>query len=177
MKVQATMNLTRQLNATLTMEDAPTQYFSHILEHRGTAEVVLESGILSLINVVTVVGNTLLCMVIYKNEALRTLTNIFIVFLAISDIVMGFLCIPFSLGVFIRGKWVFGQYVCRMQCFLIYFLALGSLQTLTMIAVNRYYRVLKSSQYRKGVYLQIHCWDFDSSLVEYWLVSGDNTIN
>lgn len=131
------------------MEQSPEKYYSDILQHRGTAEVVLESGILGLINAVTLVGNTLLCIVIYKNKSLRTLTNIFIVFLAISDILMGIFCVPFSVAVFIQGKWVFGNHICRMQCFFVYFLAIGSLQTLTMIAVNRYYRVLKSSKYKK----------------------------
>jgi hypothetical protein len=61
---------------------------------------------------------------------------------------MGVLCIPFSVTVFIQGEWTFGVHICRMQCFLVYLLALGSLQTLTIIAVNRYYRVLKPAKYK-----------------------------
>lgn len=150
------------------MDNSPEEYYSYVLQHRGTAEIVVESGILSLINAVTVVGNTLLCIVVYKNKSLRTLTNIFIVFLALSDILMGIFCIPFSVAVFIQGEWIFGRHICRMQCFFVYFLALGSLQTLTMVAVNRYYRVLKSSKYKK-------IFTFKSTvgiLILVWLTTG-----
>ncbi|EDO46260.1 predicted protein, partial [Nematostella vectensis] len=104
---------------------------------------------LLLIDLVSLFGNSLLCLVIYRTKTLQTVTNLLILVLAISDIVMAILGIPFSVAVLIRGEWIFGTHICRMQCFLIYFLAFGSLQTITIVAVNRYYRVLKPVRYKK----------------------------
>lgn len=43
------------------------------------------------------VGNILVCFIVLKNRQMRTVTNIFILNLAISDLLVGILCLPITL--------------------------------------------------------------------------------
>ena len=43
------------------------------------------------------VGNGLVCLIVVKNRHMRTVTNIFILNLAISDLLVGIFCIPTTL--------------------------------------------------------------------------------
>ena len=51
-----------------------------------------------LVSVMTVIGNGSLLWVILKTSLLRTVTNSFIVSLAISDLIVGFLIMPYCAG-------------------------------------------------------------------------------
>lgn len=42
-------------------------------------------------------GNILVCFIVLKNRQMRTVTNIFILNLAISDLLVGILCLPITL--------------------------------------------------------------------------------
>ncbi|CAL8331156.1 unnamed protein product [Lota lota] len=61
-----------------------------------------------------VVGNVLVIYVVYKFKTLRTATNFFIVNLAVSDLVMNTLCLPFTLVHTLYGEWKFGRVLCFM---------------------------------------------------------------
>lgn len=43
------------------------------------------------------VGNILVCFIVLKNRQMRTVTNIFILNLAISDVLVGIFCLPITL--------------------------------------------------------------------------------
>ena len=63
---------------------------------RATALVVVESCIFVLLNIATLVGNSLICFAFYRNLSLRTITNYFVLSLALTDLSMGTLVIPSS---------------------------------------------------------------------------------
>ncbi|CAK9292776.1 unnamed protein product [Gordionus sp. m RMFG-2023] len=74
-------------------------------------------------------GNTLIIYVVCKNRGLRqVVTNIFITNLAVSDIMMSVLCVPFTPLYSFIGSWVFGSFLCRVlsmaQCMSVYLSAL-----------------------------------------------------
>lgn len=123
--------------------------FATQLASRGTEVVVFESMALLTINFTTLASNLLLCTALYRNPALRSITNIFIFSLALADILMGILCMPLSAGVMIQSRWMYGDFACIIQCFLIYYLSFISLQTITLTSINRYYRVVKTSRYSR----------------------------
>lgn len=56
---------------------------------------------------------------------------------------------PFSAGVFIQGRWIYGQLVCQLQGFVFFVLAFVSLETMALVAVNRYVNVTKPAVYRR----------------------------
>ncbi|XP_071361217.1 neuropeptide Y receptor type 2 [Trachinotus anak] len=61
-----------------------------------------------------VIGNSLVIYVVYKFKNLRTVTNFFIVNLAVADLLVNTLCLPFTLVYTLYGEWKFGQVLCFM---------------------------------------------------------------
>ncbi|XP_031555479.1 melatonin receptor type 1B-A-like [Actinia tenebrosa] len=124
--------------------------FAQELLERGMAEVILEAGALIAIGLTAFFGNSLICLAMYRNKALRRrVTNVFILSLAISDILMACLCIPIAAGVLIEGRWIYSSFGCQFQAYWIYVLAGISLYTMAVTAVNRFYRVVKPRVYNR----------------------------
>ncbi|XP_049958585.1 prolactin-releasing peptide receptor-like [Schistocerca serialis cubense] len=87
-------------------------------------------------------GNLLVCYTVYRNRAMRTVTNLYICALALADVLLCGLCLPFTPLYTFLGGWVFGGALCHAvafsQCFSVYVTAL----TLTAIAVDRFYVIV-----------------------------------
>lgn len=85
-----------------------------------------------------VTGNSLVIYVIYRFKNLRTVTNFFIVNLAVADLLVNMLCLPFTLIYTLYGEWKFGQVLCFMlpcaQGMAVYV----STITMNVIALDRY---------------------------------------
>lgn len=64
--------------------------------------------------IVGVIGNFLVCFVVLRNEYMRTVTNVFLVNLAIGDFLVINFCLPFTLVEDIRETWYFGPIICRL---------------------------------------------------------------
>lgn len=87
-------------------------------------------------------GNILVCYVVYSNKAMQTVTNLFITNLALSDILLCSLCVPFTpLYTFIR-RWVFGKIVCHLVPYAQAASVYVSTLTLTAIAIDRFFVIL-----------------------------------
>ena len=98
-----------------------------------------------LINFVSFTGNLLIIIVVIRNPNLRrTVPNMYIITLAVSDFLMSLLGIPFSVASLMMGKWPFNNFFCQLQGFWILLMCAVSLQTLAVTAVNRYFRVVRS---------------------------------
>ena len=131
------------------MATAEQEILSGELQERNDALVVLESGLMMLINFLAFTGNMMVCWAVYRNHGLRTIPNIYVVTLAISDALMAVLCMPMSVVLLITSHWPFSGAVCHFQGFFCFFCALFSLLLMTATAVNRYFRVVKPNLYRR----------------------------
>ena len=119
--------------------------FALQLKNRSTAVQIVESFFLLLINFTSFSGNLLLGISVIKNPNLRrTVPNMYIITLAVSDFLMSLLGIPFSLASLMTGKWPFNNFICQLQGFWILLMCAVSLQTLAVTAVNRYFLVVRS---------------------------------
>ncbi|XP_020618585.1 melatonin receptor type 1C-like [Orbicella faveolata] len=129
------------MNSTLTT----IEVFAEQLKSRSTGVRVTESLFMLLINFVSFTGNLLLGIAVIKNPNLRrTVPNMYIITLAVSDFLMSLLGIPFSVASLIVGKWSLNNFVCQLQGFWILLMCAVSLQTLALTAVNRYFRIVRS---------------------------------
>ena len=137
------------MEANLSQPNVSQAVFPNILMNRSMGQVVADVGPLFLINLTALFGNTLLCIAFIKNNHLRSVTNIFVLTLAVSDIVMSLTCMPLSEGSLLAGEWIFGDLLCHIQGFLAHFLAFLSLEMMAITAVNRYFRVIKPDLYKK----------------------------
>lgn len=119
------------------------------LPYRSTAQTVAETSVCLLMDVVSLVGNLLVCLAVYRNIRLRTTTNLYIVALAISDLLSATFVMPLSAGVYIEGRWMYGQAVCELHAFFVNFVVFVTPSTMGVTAFNRYMRVVQTRHYDK----------------------------
>jgi hypothetical protein len=90
-----------------------------------------------IIIVLAVGGNLLVFLVIAVNRKLRTVTNTFILSLAVSDILIAALNMPLQLLYYIKNEWTLGWVMCKLSRYLQGVVIVSSILTLTGIAVDR----------------------------------------
>ncbi|TWW81938.1 Pyroglutamylated RFamide peptide receptor AQ27 G-protein coupled receptor 103, partial [Takifugu flavidus] len=91
-----------------------------------------------LIFVMALAGNTLVIYIILKKRAIQTATDIFICSLAVSDLLITFFCIPFTLLQNISSEWFGGVVVCKTVPFVQTTAIVTGILTMTCIAIERY---------------------------------------
>ena len=64
------------------------------------------------------VGNILVCLIVLENRRMRTVTNLFILNLAVSDLLVGIFCIPITLvdNLITGNKYPFHSLHLRHNC-------------------------------------------------------------
>ena len=122
------------------------------LSARSLFLTIVEVGWLVILNVLSLTGNTLVCVSVYKNTRLRTTTNLYIIALAVSDLLSAVFVMPFGTGVLITSQWVFGGTICQLHAFFSLFVIYVSPVTMGLTAVNRYVRMCKSERQYKRLF-------------------------
>ncbi|KAF7199608.1 adenosine A2a receptor a [Nothobranchius furzeri] len=89
-----------------------------------------------LIAVFSVLGNVLVCWAVCLNSNLQTITNFFVVSLAVADIAVGVLAIPFA--IVISTGFCFNFFGCLFIACFVLVLTQSSIFSLLAIAVDRY---------------------------------------
>jgi hypothetical protein len=64
--------------------------------------------------VVGLVGNALVCVAVYRNHSMRTVTNYFIVNLAVADFMVIFFCLPPTVVWDVTETWFLGTALCKI---------------------------------------------------------------
>lgn len=64
------------------------------------------------------IGNTLVCLSVYRNKSLQTVTNYFIVNLAVADFLVILICLPPTVYWDIYLTWSFGLALCKLVTYL-----------------------------------------------------------
>ncbi|XP_066581791.1 RYamide receptor isoform X2 [Prorops nasuta] len=88
--------------------------------------------------VVALTGNALVCYVVHSSPRMKTVTNYFIVNLALGDILMALFCVPTSfISVLILQYWPFASELCPIAVSV-----LLSAYTLVAISIDRYIAIM-----------------------------------
>ena len=119
---------------------------SDSLSSRSSSLITVEVISLVILNALSLTGNILVCMSVYKNVRLRTTTNLYIIALAVSDLLSAVFVMPIGIGVLITGEWIFGEAICQLHAFFSLFVIYISPVTMGLTAVNRYVRTCRSTQ-------------------------------
>lgn len=107
----------------------------------------------SLIFLLGLTGNCLVAFVVMRNKTMQTITNIFITNLAISDILMCLLAVPFTPISFFLNSWIFGKALCHIVPMILCISVYVSTLTSTAIAVDRYFVIVYPFKPRMKVYM------------------------
>lgn len=119
------------------------------MAQRIDALVIVEATCVVLVDVISLLGNVLVFAVAYKNRRRLTITDILIIALSLTDLLVALTVMPLSAGALITGVWLYNRWLCLFQGFCVITFACASLNTLSVIAVNRYYCVVKYNDYRR----------------------------
>uniref|UniRef100_A0A8C5FD40 Gastrin/cholecystokinin type B receptor n=1 Tax=Gadus morhua TaxID=8049 RepID=A0A8C5FD40_GADMO len=92
----------------------------------------------SLIFLLSVLGNLLIIVVLAVNKRMRTVTNTFLLSLALSDLMMALFCMPFNLIPSLLKDFIFGAAMCKIVAYLMGTSVSISTFSLVAIAIERY---------------------------------------
>lgn len=90
-----------------------------------------------------IVGNTLVCYVIYTCHHMQTFVNIFIFNLAVADFLVILVCLPPTMMADVTETWYLGETMCKIVPFLQTTSVTVSVLTLSAISVERYFAICK----------------------------------
>ena len=92
----------------------------------------------TIIILISVAGNSLVIVVVAKNSKMRTVTNTFLVSLAVSDMLIAVVNMPFQLKFHLQNEWTMGEALCKFSTYLQGAVIVTSILTLTGIAIDRW---------------------------------------
>lgn len=151
------------------------------LAHRSSLQIYIETGVLVVLTLTALIGNSCVLYVFYKSPRLRSVTNYYLMTLAVSDIAFSLTVMPLSIAASSHGRDVVGYSVGQVSGFICLSLIYGSLQTTSLIAVNRFFCVVKPLAYRKyfkpkpAILMIVFAWVLSVSFVAIVYFSGKGT--
>ena len=128
--------------------------------------VICSSIILIFINLIVVIGNILVLLAVYCERSLRTATNYFIFNLALADLLLGTLVLPFSGAYEVLQVWPFGNVFCDVWAAVDVLCCTASINSLCCISIDRYIGVTRPLQHklimrhRRAIFICIFVWLF-----------------
>ncbi|XP_019520879.1 PREDICTED: neuropeptide FF receptor 2 [Hipposideros armiger] len=111
-------------------------YVNYYLHQAQVAAIFIISYFL--IFFLCMVGNTVVCFIVMRNKHMHTVTNLFILNLAISDLLVGIFCMPITLLDNIIAGWPFGSTMCKISGLVQGISVAASVFTLVAISVDRF---------------------------------------
>nr|XP_046188451.1 trace amine-associated receptor 1-like [Oncorhynchus gorbuscha] len=105
----------------------------------------------SLISAVTVFLNLLVIISISHFKQLHTPTNLLILSLAVSDLLVGLIVIPVMTVAIMESCWGFGEYFCVFHFYVTFLCTTLSLGNLVLISIDRYVAVCDPLLYHSKI--------------------------
>lgn len=109
----------------------------------GDTVVTMMAVLLVLFMLCAIVGNVMVVLTVFRHRGMRTRTNMFIVNLAVADILVAVLDMPVSLTTLLKGDWVLGDGFCKFNGFTMALLLMCSIHTLMYISVHKYVSITR----------------------------------
>ena len=104
-----------------------------ITHHYPVPFVISMSIIIIVFLMVSVVGNMLVILSVCRFRSMWTRTNLFLVNLAVTDVLAAVVNMPVALVTLIQGRWVFGEAMCQFNGFTFGLGTMASIHTMMHI--------------------------------------------
>ena len=166
----------------MSSKDARLEKLTLELLHRESSLIVVETLICVVITATSIAGNVLVLVAIYRNPSLRRPSNLYIVSLAVSDIILSSVAMPFTCVSAIAGRWIFGGAICWLQASLATMLGTTSLVNMAIIAANRLLKVVYPNTHRRLVSVKtilisiVFAWCFTGAIPLSFYITGVRNI-
>lgn len=110
-------------------------------------KAILITVTLTFIILLTIIGNILVVLSVFTYKPLRIVQNFFIVSLAVADLAVAILVLPFNVANLIIGRWEFGIHLCKMWLTSDILCCTSSILNLCAIALDRYWAITDPINY------------------------------
>lgn len=107
-------------------------------KYNSIVTLLVVAFILCVITFVTIFGNLLVLVALYRFKKLRSMSNCLIGNLAVSDLLLALSVLPISTTYDLLGYWVFGEIMCTIWLCIDVLYCTASIWGLCTIAVDRY---------------------------------------
>ncbi|ESP01968.1 hypothetical protein LOTGIDRAFT_111574 [Lottia gigantea] len=97
----------------------------------------------------SVLGNFLVILTLVRHKKMRTITNVYLLNLAVSDLLLAVFCMPFTLIPLLLQDFIFGDVICVLIRYLQSVSVTVSCYTLVAISLERYYAICQPLQSRR----------------------------
>ncbi|XP_022106793.1 histamine H2 receptor-like [Acanthaster planci] len=109
---------------------------------------IFQALFLSIIMIVTILGNVAVCYVVYRTRSITTVTGMCITSLALADLFRGILVLPFVvIASIFGGRWTMGDALCSLSGIGYTLFGTASVMTLAAVSIDRYVAILKPLKY------------------------------
>ncbi|XP_072435290.1 D(1) dopamine receptor [Chiloscyllium punctatum] len=116
---------------------------------RELAGRVLTGALLSALILFTLLGNALVCAAVLRYQHLRAkVTNLFVVSLALSDLLLALLVMPWKAAAEVASGWPFGPF-CKVWLAFDIMCSTASILNLCVISVDRYWAIASPFRYER----------------------------
>lgn len=119
-----------------------------VTDTRSGTRVALHTFFLVILTILSFTGNCFVCLAMYRNRRLRTITNLYVLALAVADIILSIFVFPFSTVASALRQWPFSYNFCQFNGFMSYYWGAVSIFTLALTAINRYVCIVKPQHYQ-----------------------------
>ena len=109
--------------------------------------LILKGIIMSIILICAILGNLLVVVSLFRNRKLRIITNYFVVSLAVADILVALMAMPFNASVELTEQWLFSSRMCDLWNSFDVYASTVSILHLCCISIDRYYAIVKPLVY------------------------------
>lgn len=134
-----------KMNSTDTADAYQQQLSNQVAE--PYASRIIRLLLYAVIFVLTVGGNVLVCTVVVNNRKLRSMQRFyygyFLMNLALADLAVALLCIPFTVVYYETGVWPFSAFMCKLVPTLQVTSVSASIFTLTVMTYERYQAIVQ----------------------------------
>ncbi|XP_029981708.1 trace amine-associated receptor 7a-like [Sphaeramia orbicularis] len=138
------------------VQDEPELCFPQLLNTScrkpltSAADTVVVQVLLSTISVLAVILNLLVIISICHFRQLHTPTNLLLLFLAVTDFLVGLVTMPVVIFAF-KGCWFFGNYLCAFLNYLSFSTSSSSVGNMVLISIDRYVAICDPLHYTNKI--------------------------
>ncbi|CAH1238038.1 KISS1R [Branchiostoma lanceolatum] len=110
------------------------------------ARSIVVPVVYSVICLVGIAGNGLVIYLVWRHREMRTVTNYYIVNLAVTDLAFLICCVPFSVAKIVTHSWEFGEFLCKFIFYFMQVTAQATCMTLAVLSLDRFWAIVKPYQ-------------------------------